>query len=152
MSAPQPGAESSAGHTRASQSSSAPGHPTPDRRGLALTVLLIPAALTLLSVTSVNVALPSLRDGLGAGPAGQSLVLTAYAVAFALVLLLAGRCGDAHGHKRVFLAGTAVVTVASLWCGIAPDVGQVVAARALAGGPTAMGAQEPPPRRTPLTQ
>lgn len=111
----------------------APAAPEHDRRGLALTVLLIPAALTLLSVTSVNVALPSIRDALGAGPAGQSLVLTAYAVAFALILLPAGRWGDAHGHKRVFLAGTAVFTAASLWCGIAPDVGQLVAARALAG-------------------
>lgn len=106
---------------------------TADRRGLALTVLLIPAALTLLSVTSVNVALPSIRDGLDAGPAGQSLVLTAYAVAFALVLLPAGRWGDAHGHRRVFLTGTAVFTAASLWCGLTPDVGQLVAARALAG-------------------
>lgn len=117
----------------APQSQPTSARPERDRRGLALTVLLIPAALTLVSVTSVNVALPSLRDALGASPAGQSLVLTAYAVAFALILLPAGRWGDAHGHRRVFLIGTAVFTAASLWCGLAPDVGQLVAARALAG-------------------
>lgn len=63
----------------APQSQPTSARPERDRRGLALTVLLIPAALTLVSVTSVNVALPSLRDALGASPAGQSLVLTAYA-------------------------------------------------------------------------
>lgn len=152
MSAPQPGAESSAGHTRASQSSPAPGHPTPDRRGLALTVLLIPAALTLLSVTSVNVALPSLRDGLGAGPAGQSLVLTAYAVAFALVLLLAGSgagifVGPNTNASFVQTPGpqagvaSALVTVAQR-AGTAVGIGILSLLFAtLPGGPTAMGTQ-----------
>lgn len=103
------------------------------RRGLALTVLLIPAALTLLSVTSVNVALPSIRDALGASATQQSLVLTTYALAFALVLLFAGRLGDQYGHKKVYLAGVAVFTLASLWCGLATGPAELVAARALAG-------------------
>ncbi|WP_460776582.1 MFS transporter [Microbacterium sp. GXF7504] len=105
----------------------------PQRRRLALTVLLIPAALTLLSVTSVNLAVPAIRDGIGADATQQSLVLTAYALAFALVLLPAGRLGDQFGHKRVFVAGVAVFTAANLWCGIAPDPTQLVLARVLAG-------------------
>ncbi|SDF41405.1 Major Facilitator Superfamily protein [Lentzea fradiae] len=102
-------------------------------RGLALTVLLIPAALTLLSVTSVNVALPSIRAALGASAVQQSLVLTTYALAFAIVLLFAGRLGDQYGHKKVYLAGVAIFTLASTWCGLAADPGQLVAARVLAG-------------------
>lgn len=105
----------------------------PQRRWLALTVLLIPAALTLLSVTSVNLAVPAIRDGIGADATQQSLVLTAYALAFALVLLPAGRLGDQFGHKKVFVTGVAVFTAANLWCGIAPDPTQLVLARILAG-------------------
>lgn len=103
------------------------------RRWLPLTVLLIPAALTLLSVTSINVALPSIRAGLDAGTVGQSLVLTVYALTFALVLLPAGRLGDQYGHKKVFVAGVAIFTVASAWCGLATDLAQLVLGRALTG-------------------
>lgn len=103
------------------------------RRWLALTVLLIPAALTLLSVTSVNVALPSIRTSLDADIVAQSLVLTSYALTFALILLPAGRLGDQYGHKAVFIVGVVVFTVASLWCGVASDVTQLILARALAG-------------------
>lgn len=114
--------------------------PTPlrskDTRWLALTVLLIPAALTLLSVTSVNVALPAIRDDLGAGPVAQSLVLTSYALVFALVLLPAGRWGDRYGHKKVFLAGVTVFTLASIWCGLAQSMPLLITGRAL----TAVGA------------
>ncbi|WP_460775584.1 MFS transporter [Microbacterium sp. GXF7504] len=102
-------------------------------RWLALTVLLIPAALTLLSVTSVNVALPAIREGVGADTTQQTLVLTAYALVFALVLLPAGRLGDQFGHKKVFIAGVAIFTIANVWCGFAPDATQLVLGRALAG-------------------
>lgn len=103
------------------------------RRWIALTVLLIPAALTLLSVTSVNVALPTIREGLQADTVTQSLVLTAYALAFAIVLLPAGRWGDRYGHKSAFIAGVIIFTAASAWCGLAADSLQIVAARILAG-------------------
>lgn len=114
-------------------------HPQPiaetkeQNRWLALAVLLILAALTLLCVTSVNVALPSIRTDLGAGTVGQALILTSYALVFALILLPAGRWGDQFGHKKVFLAGVAIFTIACLWCGLAPNVPQLVIARALAG-------------------
>lgn len=107
--------------------------PVPPRRWLSVTALLVPAALTLMSVTSVNVALPSIRAGLEAGVVAQSLVLTSYALVFALALLPGGRWGDRFGHKRVFIAGVALFTVATAWCGLAPDVVQLVIARALSG-------------------
>jgi MFS family permease len=102
-------------------------------RWLALTVLLTPAALTLLSVTSVNVAMSSIRVALGADATQQSLILTAYALVFALILLPAGRWGDQYGHKKVFIAGVSIFTLASAWCGLASDPWQLIAARALAG-------------------
>ncbi len=102
-----------------------------DRRWLALLVLLIPASLALLSVTSVNVALPAIRSGVDANVVERSLILTSYALVFALVLLPAGRWGDEYGHKKVFLAGVSIFTIASLWCGVAPDAPQLIAARSL---------------------
>ncbi|NLB46402.1 MAG: MFS transporter [Microbacteriaceae bacterium] len=103
------------------------------RRALALSVLLIPAALTLFSVTSVNVAMPAVRDALGADAVAQALILTTYTLAFAVVLLPAGQLGDQYGHKRVFIIGVTVFTLANVWCGLAPDFAQLVAGRVLSG-------------------
>ncbi|WP_026373836.1 MFS transporter [Agrococcus lahaulensis] len=108
-------------------------HAQPKRRWLALTVLLLPTALTLMSVTSINVALPSIRESLGAGPVEQTLILTSYTIAFAVVLLPAGRLGDRYGHKRVFIVGVAVFTLASAWCALAPDPTQLILGRVLSG-------------------
>lgn len=108
-------------------------HAQPKRRWLALAVLLLPTALTLMSVTSINVALPSIRESLGAGPVEQTLILTSYTIAFALVLLPAGRLGDRYGHKRVFIVGVAVFTLASAWCALAPDPTQLILGRVLSG-------------------
>lgn len=107
--------------------------PSARRRSLALAMLLLPTALTLLSVTTVNVALPAIRESLGATAVEQSLVLTSYTIAFALVLLPAGRLGDRYGHKQVFIAGVVVFTLASAWCGLAPDATQLILARTLTG-------------------
>lgn len=108
--------------------------PTADaRRWLSLAVLLVPASLTLISTTSVNVALPAIRDSLDASPVERTLVLTGYALAYAIVLLPAGRLGDRIGHTKVFLAGTAMFALANLWSGLAPDPAQLIAARAIAG-------------------
>ncbi|MFI8632343.1 MFS transporter [Microbacterium sp. NPDC077663] len=103
------------------------------RRWIALAILLIPVALTLMSVTSVNVALPAIRDGVDASDAAASLVLTGYALAFGLVLVPAGRWGDQHSHKLVFIAGVLVFVAASAWSGLAGDEVQLVISRLLAG-------------------
>lgn len=130
-------APSSAATTSADTTRTAAPHPSgapaPHRRWLALTVLLIPAGLTLLSVTSINVALPSIRAALGASASDQSLVLTSYALVFALVLLPAGVLGDRIGHKGVFITGTLIFTAASLWCGLATSPVSLVLGRSLAG-------------------
>jgi EmrB/QacA subfamily drug resistance transporter len=118
-----------------------PGPPAADpadpRRWRALTVCLVAGFMTLLDVSIVNVALPSLRQGLAASESDLQWVVSGYALAFGLVLVPAGRLGDVRGRRRVFMAGLALFTLASAGCGLAPSAGWLIAARlvqGLAGG------------------
>jgi MFS transporter, DHA2 family, methylenomycin A resistance protein len=90
-------------------------------------------ALIQLDVTIVNVALPNIGRVLGIGVAGLQWVVDAYTVSFASFLLSAGFLGDRFGARRVYLAGMAMFTGASLICGLAPSGGWLIAARALQG-------------------
>src|SRR5690606_24502177 len=99
----------------------AAGRPLDPRRWKALSVGLVAAFMTLLDVSIVNVALPSIRDGLGATSGDLSWVLSGYALAFGLVLIPAGRLGDARGRRTVFMLGLALFTLASGACGVAPN-------------------------------
>jgi EmrB/QacA subfamily drug resistance transporter len=81
----------------------------------------------------VNVALPSIQDDLGFSQSSLAWVVNAYLIAFGGLLLLAGRFGDLLGRKRVFLAGLALFTVASLLCGAAQSQGMLVVARFVQG-------------------
>ncbi|MBO8190474.1 MFS transporter [Streptomyces oryzae] len=90
--------------------------------------------MVVLDVSVVNVALPAIRDALGFATAdGLSWVATGYALAFAGLLLPGGRLADLLGHRRVFVAGLALFTVASLAGGLATGPGVLVAARAAQG-------------------
>ncbi|MBA3523106.1 MAG: MFS transporter [Geodermatophilaceae bacterium] len=88
--------------------------------------------MTLLDISIVNVALPTIEAGLDASPTDLQWILTGYAVAFGLVLVSAGRLGDARGRRRVFLIGL-TVTVASLMAGLAPAAGWLSGARVVQG-------------------
>ncbi|WP_406451751.1 MFS transporter [Streptomyces sp. NBC_00876] len=80
----------------------------------------------------VNVAVPALGDAFrGSSLASLSWVLNAYAIVFAALLVVAGRLADRYGHRRGFLLGLGLFTVASALCALAPGVGWLVAARAL---------------------
>ncbi|MFB4317198.1 MFS transporter [Actinomadura sp. 21ATH] len=105
------------------------------RRGGAAVVVLACAAqfMVVLDVSVVNVALPSIRAGLGFGAAGLPWVVNAYALPFAGFLLLGGRLADLYGRGRVFAAGLALFTAASLAGGLATAPGVLVAARAAQG-------------------
>ena len=83
--------------------------------------------------TIVIVALPRMQAELDLSDAGKSWVITAYVLAFGGLLLLGGRIGDAVGHKRAFISGVAMFTVASLVCGLATNEATLVAARAVQG-------------------
>lgn len=110
----------------------APAAPDP-RRWLALFVLLIANFMNLIDVTIVNVALPSMRDGLGATDSQIEWVVAAYILAFALGLLPFGRLGDILGRTRLFLWGVAGFTAASALCGLAPNIEFLIIARVIQG-------------------
>ncbi|MEO3753486.1 MFS transporter [Streptomyces sp. B6B3] len=102
-------------------------------RGLALGVLATQLLMTVLDGSIVTVAMPAIQHDLGFSSAGLSWVVNSYLIAFGSLLLFAGRLGDLIGRKRVFLAGTAVFTLASLLAGLATSPAMLVAARALQG-------------------
>lgn len=89
--------------------------------------------MAVLDSTVVNVALPDMARGLGTGIAGMQWVVDGYALLFASLLLTAGALGDRLGNKRTFVAGLALFTLASGLCGIAPNLGTLIAFRALQG-------------------
>jgi EmrB/QacA subfamily drug resistance transporter len=94
--------------------------------------------MIILDQTIVNVALPTIQRDLGFSQAGLAWVVNAYLIAFGGLLLLAGRLGDLVGRRRVFLAGLAVFTLASLLCGISGSQEMLIAARFLQGAGGAM--------------
>jgi EmrB/QacA subfamily drug resistance transporter len=107
---------------------------TPDRRRWAsLVVVCLAQLMIVLDVTIVNVALPSIQHDLHFSQTSLTWVVNAFLVTFGSLLLLAGRLGDLAGRKRVFLAGVATFTAASLLCGLAPTEGALIGARFLQG-------------------
>jgi EmrB/QacA subfamily drug resistance transporter len=102
-------------------------------RWLALLVLCLGDLMIVLDGTIVNVALPSIRDDLGFSQESLAWVVNAYLLTFGGFLLLGGRLGDLFGHRRLFLGGIALFTIASLACGLADSQGTLVVARAVQG-------------------
>jgi EmrB/QacA subfamily drug resistance transporter len=102
-------------------------------RWLALYVLCAGMLMIVLDITIVNVALPSIQDDLGFSQSNLAWVVNAYLVPFGGLLLLAGRFGDLLGQRRVFLAGLAVFTTASLLCGLSQTQGMLIGARFVQG-------------------
>ncbi|MER6852176.1 MFS transporter [Streptomyces flaveolus] len=106
--------------------------PEPNR-WRALWVTLVAGFMSLLDVTIVAVALPSMQRELHASAASVQWVVSGYALAFALTLVTAGRIGDAFGRRRVFLVALAAFVVFSAAAGAAPGIELLVAARLAQG-------------------
>jgi EmrB/QacA subfamily drug resistance transporter len=104
----------------------------------ALALLCAAQFMVILDITVVNVALPSIQADLGIATGDLQWVVTAYTLAFGGLLLLGGRAADLLGRRRVFLAGLAVFTTASLAAALAPSAGALLAARATQGVGAAM--------------
>ncbi|GAA3146919.1 EmrB/QacA subfamily drug resistance transporter [Kribbella aluminosa] len=102
-------------------------------RAKALVVLCVMQLMIILDGTVVTVALPTIQGDLGFSQAGLAWVMNSYLIAFAGLLLLAGRIGDLIGSKRVFLAGLGLFTAASLLCGVAGNAEVLIAGRFLQG-------------------
>ena len=103
------------------------------RRWLALLVLCLGDLMIVLDTTIVNVALPSIRVDLGFSETSLAWVVNIYMLTFGGFLLLAGRMGDLFGHRRLFLIGLTVFTIASLACGLAGSPEVLIGARAVQG-------------------
>lgn len=104
-----------------------------DSRWFALVVLCLGSLMIVLDTTIVNVALPSIRRDLGFSSTALAWVVNGYLLSFGGFLLLGGRLGDLFGHRRLFLGGIALFTLASLGCGAATSQGPLIAARVIQG-------------------
>ena len=93
------------------------------RRGLALTIMLGAQLMIILDATVVNIALPHIQNGLHFSPTSLSWVMNGYTLTFGGLLLLGGRAGDILGRRRMFIAGLAIFTLASLAGGLATTAG-----------------------------
>ena len=103
------------------------------RRWRILGVALAVGFMSLLDVSIVNVAIPSMREGLDTSPSTIQWVVSGYALAFGLTLVAGGRLGDAYGRRRLMLIGLAGFTLASAAVGFAPNAALVVVARLAQG-------------------
>jgi EmrB/QacA subfamily drug resistance transporter len=98
-----------------------------------LLVTVLGSGLVALDATVVNVALPAIGQGFGAGLTGLQWIVNAYSLTLAGLLLLGGSLGDRYGRRRLFLVGIVWFAVASLICAIAPNTASLIGARALQG-------------------
>src|SRR3954470_8074177 len=106
--------------------------PDPDR-WKALAVVLAAGFMTLLDVSIVNVALPSIQQGLHTQQNALEWIVAGYALSLGLLLVPSGRFGDAHGRRPVFMVGVALFVVASVASGLAPTALALVLMRLLQG-------------------
>src|SRR6266536_1306720 len=103
------------------------------RKRLALIAAIMGSFVAGLDATAVNVALPAIRADLGGGLAGQQWVSNAYLLALGSLILVGGSLGDIYGERRVFSIGVAGFGIVSVLCAVAPDIGILIAGRALQG-------------------
>jgi MFS family permease len=98
-----------------------------------LAIVLTGQLMAVMDNSIVNVAVPSMAAGLHASGALLQLVVAGYTISYAVLLVTGARLGDILGHRRVFLGGAALFTLASLGCGLAPSAGSLVALRFIQG-------------------
>lgn len=107
--------------------------PPATRRGLAMGILIFASFMDLLDVTIVQVALPTIREDLGATPAQLEWIVSGYMLAFAVLLITGGRLGDIVGRQRMFLVGVAGFTLASVVACVSATGDLLVGARVVQG-------------------
>jgi MFS family permease len=105
----------------------------PSSTNALLAVVCLAQFMVILDVSIVNIALPSIRNGLHFTTTGLQWVVNAYTLTFAGLLMLGGRAADLLGRRRVFMAGTAMFTVSSLACAVASSRGLLIGARGVQG-------------------
>lgn len=110
----------------------------PARLWLGLAVMLLGPFMTVMDVMIVNVAIPSIRLGLGASYAEAELVVAGYSLAYAVALITGGRLGDLRGRRRMFVIGLIGFALTSALCGLAVSAQTLILARLLQGAAAAM--------------
>ena len=126
-----------------------PGEPTstrsipldPSQRWRAFWVCVAVAAITILDLSKVNVALPSIETALGSGPTELQLIVSGFVLTFGLVLVPMGRLGDQRSRRALFIVGLTLFTLTSLVCALAPNSEVLLVGRLLQG--VAAGTQMP---------
>lgn len=98
-----------------------------------LAATILGSGLAFLNSSTVNVTMPAMQVGLDASAADVQWILNGYALMLAALILVGGSAGDHFGLRRVFLLGIAIFTATSIWCGLAPDTTQLIAARVAQG-------------------
>src|SRR4029453_16317340 len=110
----------------------------PSGPGVTLAAAVLGFFVITLDAVVVNVALPSIRGDLGGGLTGLQVLVDAYSLMFAALLLSAGALSDRVGARRAFAAGLSLFVAASAACGLAPTLGALVAARFVQGAAAAV--------------
>src|ERR1700742_373309 len=98
-----------------------------------LAATILGSSMAFIDGTVVNVALPALQSALGATLADVQWVVESYALFLAALLLIGGSLGDLFGRRKIFATGVVVFSVASAWCGLAPNIQHLIIARGLQG-------------------
>src|ERR1700676_574906 len=108
-------------------------HPAKANGPWILAATVLGTSMAFIDGTVVNVALPALQSALRATLADVQWVVESYALFLAALLLIGGSLGDRYGRRGIFAAGVAIFSIASAWCGLAPDIRQLIVARGLQG-------------------
>jgi EmrB/QacA subfamily drug resistance transporter len=108
-------------------------HPATTAGPWILAATILGSSMAFIDGTVVNVALPALQSALHATLADVQWVVESYALFLAALLLIGGSLGDRSGRRKIFAAGVALFSLASAWCGLAPNIRQLIIARALQG-------------------
>jgi EmrB/QacA subfamily drug resistance transporter len=108
-------------------------HPAKTSGPWILAATILGSSMAFIDGTVVNVAIPALQSALHATLADVQWVVESYALFLAALLLIGGSLGDRYGRRKIFAVGVALFSVASAWCGLAPNIGQLIVARGLQG-------------------
>lgn len=106
---------------------------SPAATGYVLAATILGSSMVFIDGAAVNVALPAFQAALDADVVDVQWIIEAYALFLAALLLIGGALGDRYGRRRVYTVGVVLFALASLWCGLAPNVGQLILARSAQG-------------------
>src|ERR1700719_2961196 len=103
------------------------------RKRLTLAATILGSSMALIDGSVVNIALPAIQQALQADAAATRWIVNAYLLLLGALVLIGGSAADRYGRRRIFLLGIVVFTIASIACGLAPNITLLIASRAVQG-------------------